>query len=80
MQKSKKSNHNHYIQTIVKSLNGCSSGYQCLTIQAKSDFVLEIKFGKISYTNWTAIDCNENHSNYISQEFVYVDTTYEVNY
>jgi hypothetical protein len=76
--KSKKSNHNHYIQTIVKSLNGCSSGYQCLTIQAKSDFVLEIKFGKISYTNWTAIDCNENHSNYISQEFVYVDTTYGV--
>ena len=66
--------HNH-IQAVVKSLNGCSSGYQCLTITAKSDFVLEIKFGKISYSS-SAIDCNE--SNYISQEFVYVDTNYGV--
>jgi hypothetical protein len=51
-----------------------SSGYQCLTITAKSDFVLEIKFGKISYGN-SAIECSNNH---ISQEFVYVDTNYGV--
>lgn len=69
--KIKKTNH---IQAVVKSLNGCSSGYQCLTITAKSDFVLEIKFGKISFGN-SAIDCNDNH---ISQEFVYVDTNYGV--
>ncbi len=58
----------HYMQAVVKSLNGCSSGYQCLTVSAKSDFVLEIKFGKISYDSSAAIDCNDEH---ISQEFVY---------
>jgi hypothetical protein len=71
--KSRKSNH---VQAIVKTLNGCSSGYQCLTISSKSEFVLEIKFGKISYESPSSIDCND--SNHISQEFVYVDTNYGV--
>ena len=71
--KSRKSNH---VQAIVKTLNGCSSGYQCLTISSKSEFVLEIKFGKISYESPSSIDCNDN--NHISQEFVYVDTNYGV--
>ena len=57
----------NYVQAVVKSLNGCSSGYQCLIIKAKSDFVLEIKFGKINHDS-ADLDCNENH---ISQEFVF---------
>jgi hypothetical protein len=39
-----------------------------LTISSKSDFVLEIKFGKINFES-SAIDCSDNH--HISQEFVY---------
>ncbi|CAF0712059.1 unnamed protein product [Brachionus calyciflorus] len=70
--KSRKSNH---FQAIVKTLNGCSSGYQCLTITSKSEYVLEIKFGKISYET-SAIDCTDNQ--YINQEYVYIDTNYGV--
>jgi len=87
--KSKKSN---YVQAVVKSLNGCSSGYQCLTIHSKSDYVLEIKFGKISYESASSINCNadenaeeivggqstSNQDTYISREYVYVDTNYGV--
>lgn len=63
------------VQAIVKSLHGCSIGYQCLTISKKSDFVLELKFGRINYDS-ADIDCNEE--DYISKEFVFVDTAYGV--
>lgn len=68
-----------------------SSGYQCLTIHSKSDYVLEIKFGKISYESASSINCNadeneeivggestSNQDTYISREYVYVDTNYGV--
>ncbi len=48
-----------------------STGYQCLTIRKKSDFVLEIKFGKINYDT-PDIDCDEMEA--ISQEFVFGKT------
>jgi hypothetical protein len=63
------------VQAIVKSLHGCSIGFQCLTITKKSDFVLELKFGKINYES-VDIDCNAE--DYIIKEFIYVDTTYGV--
>ena len=50
-----------------------SSGYQCVSIVSKSEFVLEIKFGKISYES-ADIDCSDTSASankHISQEFVY---------
>ncbi|RNA21621.1 hypothetical protein BpHYR1_038337 [Brachionus plicatilis] len=70
--KSRKSNH---FQAVVKSLNACTSGFQCITINAKSDYVLEIKLGEISQDN-RMLDCSSE--NYISQDFAYVDTNYGV--
>lgn len=54
-----------------------SSGYQCLTITTKSDFVLEIKFGKVNYGNNIEGICEKQNEseksegNGIIQEFVY---------
>ena len=64
------------VQAIIKSLNGCSTGYQCINIKKKSDFVLEIQFGKINYET-PDIDCS-NKEDYISTEYVFVDTNYGV--
>lgn len=59
-----------------------SSGYQCVTINSKSDYVLEIKFGKISYESASSVKCGNDEDmhehDYISQEYVYVDTNYGV--
>lgn len=63
------------VRAVVKSLNGCNIGYQCLNIEKKSEFVLEIKLGKINYET-ADIDCNDE--DYISKEFVFVDTAYGV--
>jgi hypothetical protein len=63
------------VRAIVKSLNGCSIGYQCLSIDKKSDFVLEIKLGKINYET-PDIDCHDE--DYITREFAFVDTAYGV--
>lgn len=45
-----------------------TSGFQCITINAKSDYVLEIKLGEISQDN-RMLDCSSE--NYISQDFAY---------
>ena len=61
-----KAKRTNYFQAVVKTLNGCNSGYQCITITSRSDFVAEIKMGKV-VASIAAVDCGDN----LNSELVY---------
>ena len=52
---------------IVRSLNGCSASFQCLMIINRSDFLNEIRYGKVKANNGL-IDCSDH---YTHMELVY---------
>ena len=69
--KSKRSNH---FQALVRTLSGCSSGYQCLTVVSRSEFVLEFRFSKISNGN-SPVDCTDSSH---QQEIVFSKLNIEI--
>lgn len=72
MQITNKKSTNHF-SAIIKSTNGCLTGYQCLTIHIRSEFVLELKLSKLSY-DLSNVDCH-NIDHY---ELVYIDTSFGI--